>query len=434
MTESSIWDQVLDYSHRPNPYPLYQEMRKTPVSQLPDGAYLVSTYAEIVSLLHDPRVSSDLSNNPHALAMAAEAAGVRGAEESIEAAAAAEAEGDGEVEGEGGRPMSKTFLLMDPPDHDRMRRLAMRHFGPPNSPRRIADLEPKMLQLVTDLIDAMEGKERIDFVEDLAYPFPVSVICELLGVPDEDKARFRVWVDMALQSTDPSLDPETQKARGEEAGKELNAFMSELVAAHQENPGTDMLSAMATDDGPEGRMTTEELVSVGLLLLIAGHETTVNLISNGALTLLRHPEVLQRLRDDPDLAIPMVEELLRYEPPVHFVPFRTALADIEVAGTTIPEGSAITLVLGAGNRDPGHVSDPDNFVPERENNEHLGFGGGIHMCFGAPLARLEAQVALTEMARRLQNPRLVTDPPPYRISPILRGPLHLEMDIDGIRP
>ena len=328
--------------------------------------------------------------------------------------------------------MSKTFLLMDPPEHDRMRRLAMRHFGPPNAPRRVSELEPKMLQLVTDLIDKMEGKTRIDFVEDLAYPFPVSVICELLGVPDEDKARFRVWVDMALQSTDPSLDPETQKARGEEAGKELNAFMSELVAAHQENPGTDMLSAMATDDGPEGRMTTEELVSVGLLLLIAGHETTVNLISNGALTLLRHPEVLQRLKDDPDLAIPMVEELLRYEPPVHFVPFRTALADIEVAGTTIPEGSAITLVLGAGNRDPGHVTDPDSFVPERENNEHLGFGGGIHMCFGAPLARLEAQVALSEMARRLRNPRLVTDPPPYRISPILRGPLHLEMDIDGI--
>lgn len=430
MTESSIWDRVLDYANRPDPYPLYQEMRKTPVSRLPDGAYLVSTYAEIVSLLHDPRVSSDMSNNPHALAMAAEAAGVSGAEERIEAAATAQAGGDGE--GEAGQEMSKTFLLMDPPEHDRMRRLAMRHFGPPNSPRRIADLEPKMLQLVTDLIDAMEGKTRIDFVEDLAYPFPVSVICELLGVPEEDKARFRVWVDMALQSTDPSLDLETQKARGEEAGKELNAFMSELVAAHQENPGTDMLSAMATDDGPEGRMTTEELVSVGLLLLIAGHETTVNLISNGALTLLRHPEVLQRLKEDPDLAIPMVEELLRYEPPVHFVPFRTALADIEVAGTTIPEGSAITLVLGAGNRDPAHVTDPDSFMPERENNEHLGFGGGIHMCFGAPLARLEAQVALAEMARRLRNPRIVTDPPPYRISPILRGPLHLEMDIDGI--
>ena len=432
MAEPSIWDRVLDYSNRPDPYPLYREMRRTPVSRMPDGAYLVSTYAEIVSLLHDPRVSSDLSRNPHALAMAAEAAGVRGAEERLEASAAERAAAAGD--GEGPQGVSKTFLLMDPPEHDRMRRLAMRHFGPPHAPRRIAELEPKMLELVTGLIDAMEGKDRIDFVEELAYPFPVSVICELLGVPEQDKARFRVWVDMALQSTDPGLDPQTQKARGEEAGRELNSFMAELVAAHRENPGNDMLSAMATDDGPEGRMTTEELVGVGLLLLIAGHETTVNLISNGALTLLRHPEVLQRLRQDPDLAIPMVEELLRYEPPVHFVPFRTALADLEVAGTVIPEGSAITLVLGAGNRDPAHVTDPDSFVPDRGNNQHLGFGGGIHLCFGAPLARLEAQVALAEMARRLRNPRLVTDPPPYRASPILRGPLHLEMDIDGIDP
>ena len=424
MSESGIWDQVLDQANRADPYPLYDQLRQTPVTKLSNGAYLVSTYAEVVSLLHDPRVSSDLSHNPHALAMAAAAAGVRGTEEDLEAAE--------EPEAAEAPPMSTNFLLMDPPGHDRMRRLAMRHFGPPHSPRRVADLEPKMLELVTGLIDAMKDKTRIDLVEELAYPFPVSVICELLGVPDEDKARFRIWVDMALESTDPALDAEAQQGRRMEAGRELNAFMGELVAAHQANPGDDMLSAMATDDGPEGRMTTEELISVGLLLLIAGHETTVNLIANGALTLLRHPEALQRLREDPDLAIPMVEELLRYEPPVHFVPFRTALADIDIAGTTIPEGSTITLVLAAGNRDPGQVTDPDRFVPDRQGNQHLGFGGGIHMCFGAPLARLEAQIALTEMARRLVNPRLAQDPPPYRVSPILRGPLHLKMDMDGI--
>ena len=141
---------------------------------------------------------------------------------------------------------------------------------------------------------------------------------------------------------------------------------------------------MATDDGPEGRMPEEQLVSTGLLLLIAGHETTVNLISNGALTLLRHPAELQRLRDDPDLAIPMVEELLRYEPPVHFVPFRTALDDIDIAGTTIPAGASLTLVLAAGNRDPAHVADPDLFIPDRRNNQHLGFGGGIHSASARP--------------------------------------------------
>ena len=179
-------------------------------------------------------------------------------------------------------------------------------------------------------------------------------------------------------------------------------------------------------------MPDEQLVGTGLLLLIAGHETTVNLISNGALTLLRHPAELQRLRNDPDLVIPMVEELLRYEPPVHFIPFRTALDDIDIAGTTIPAGASLTLVLAAGNRDPAHVTDPGLFIPDRQHNQHLGFGGGVHLCFGAPLARLEAQIALTAFATRLENPRLVSDPPPYRPSPFLRGPSHLPVDIDGV--
>jgi len=249
-------------------------------------------------LLHDPRVSSDPRRNPQALAAAAAAAGVREAGENVNAEEVSEA--------------SQSFLLRDPPDHDRLRRLTMRHFGPPNAPRRVTDLEPRMLEIVTELIDGMEGRSRVDLVEDLAYPFPVSVICELLGVPAEDKPRFRVWVDMALESTDPTLDAETRMQRQQEAGRELNAYMGELVAAHRKEPGDDML---------------------------------------------------QRLREDPDLAIPMVEELLRYEPPVHFIPFRTAIDDIDIAGITIPKGSAITLALAAGNRDPRHVADPDRFIP-----------------------------------------------------------------------
>ncbi|CAI3796908.1 cytochrome P450 [Pseudarthrobacter sp. MM222] len=410
MSQASSWEQILDYSNRANPYPFYAELRRTPVTRLPDGTYLVSTYAEIARLLHDPRVSSDITRNPAA------------------AAAGATADGD-----DGGGPgMTPTFLSMDPPDHDKFRRIAMRHFGPPTTPGRVAALEPRMTEIVTELIDNMAGRTRTDVVDDLAYPLPVTVICELLGVPPGDEHRFRVWVDVALQSTDPGLDPETQQKKRVEAGKELRSFMEDLVEAHGRAPGTDLLSAMAADDGPEGRMPAEQLVSTGLLLLIAGHETTVNLIANGALTLLRHPNELMRLRNDPDLAIPMVEELLRYEPPVHFVPFRTALDDIDVDGTTIPAGASFTLLLAAGNRDPAHATDPDLFIPERPNNQHLGFGGGIHLCFGAPLARLEAQIALTAFATRLENPRLVSDPPPYRPSPFLRGPSHLLIDIDGI--
>ena len=179
-------------------------------------------------------------------------------------------------------------------------------------------------------------------------------------------------------------------------------------------------------------MSREELIGTARLLLFAGHETTVNLITNGVLTLLRHPGVLERLRHEPDLAIRTVEELLRYEPPVHFLPNRVAFDDIDVAGATIPKGSPITLALASGSRDPGRFRDPDRFDPDRENNQHLGFGSGIHYCFGAPLAREETQIALTELGRRLVNPRLVADPPPYRGSPVLRGPRHLLVEFDRV--
>jgi cytochrome P450 len=175
------------------------------------------------------------------------------------------------------------------------------------------------------------------------------------------------------------------------------------------------------------------MVDTGMLLLLAGHETTVNLITNGMLTLLRHPDVLERLRREPDLVIGLVEELLRYEPPATVLPNRWALADIDIAGTTIPRGSNVILLLASGNRDPARFRDPERFDPDREDNQHLGFGSGIHHCFGAPLARLEAQIALPALARRLENPRLVQDPPPYRQSATLRGPRHLLVEIDGVR-
>jgi cytochrome P450 len=224
----------------------------------------------------------------------------------------------------------------------------------------------------------------------------------------------------------------------------MGQYLTELIETHRRTPGDDLLSAMVADDGPDGRMSQEQLLSTAFLLLVAGHETTVNLITNGMLTLLRHPDVLERLRHDPDLVIRTVEELLRYEPPVHFVPWRATLDDIEIADTTIPAGSQVILVLASGSRDPEHVRDPERFDPDRfdpdrfglarDDDQHLGFGGGIHYCFGAPLARLETQIALSELARRLEHPRLVADPPPYRPNPVLRGPLHLPVAFDGIVP
>jgi cytochrome P450 len=169
------------------------------------------------------------------------------------------------------------------------------------------------------------------------------------------------------------------------------------------------------------------------LLLIAGHETTVNLLGNGMLVLLRHPAILERLRNAPELIPAAVEEMLRYDGPVQFLPQRTTLDEIPLAGTAIPKGVLVTLALAAGNRDPARFADPDRFDPERHDNEHLGFGSGIHACFGAPLARIEAQIAFPELLQRLVNPRLVVDPPPYRPSPLLRGPEHLQIAVEGVR-
>jgi cytochrome P450 len=413
MAPASLFDQVLDYDNRANPYPLYAELRRTPVSRADDGSYVISTYREIVALLHDPRVSSD---------------------QRIRADYAETSDAD-TGDGASARRLPPNFILLDPPGHDRVRRLLTRHFGPPHDPDRIAQMMPDMTEIISGLIDNLAGRAEADLVDDVTYPYPVTVICRLLGVPREDEPRFRVWADAFIGATDPTTgDFPARKRQRDKANAELGRYLGELADSDRGNPGGDMLSELVTDSGPEGRLSRDELMTNAALLLIAGHETTVNLITNGMLTLLRHPEILQRLRRQPGLASRVVEELLRYEPPVQFLTNRAALDNIEIAGTTIPRGAPIVLMLAAGSRDPDHVADPERFDPDRQYTEHLGFGGGIHYCFGAPLARPEAQIALTELARRLVNPHLVTDPPPYRPNPTLRGPRHLPIQFERIAP
>jgi cytochrome P450 len=284
----------------------------------------------------------------------------------------------------------------------------------------------------------LRGKTRIDLVDDFAYPLPVTVICELLGVPREDEPRFHVWADAVVANLGvrPQASPSEVRQLHDastQAVAELRQYIATLTEHDRREPGLGLLSGLVTEQGPDGPMAPADVVDTGALLLVAGHETTVNLITNGMLTLLRHPDVLERLRREPNLVIRLVEELLRYEPPVQMLASRSALADIAIAGTTIPRGSTVILLLASGNRDPARFRDPERFDPDREDNEHLGFGSGIHHCYGAPLARLETQTALTELARRLENPRLVQDPPPYRESASLRGPRHLLIEIDGVR-
>jgi fatty acid omega-hydroxylase len=406
MVEETPWQQALRNENRPNPYPFYEELRKTPVSRQPDGSYVVSTYREVVQILHDPRVSSDTRKRPGAIL--------------------------------GVDPFEATIITIDPPEHDVDRRRMMRHFGPPECPHMIAGLEPEIRRIFTELLDDMQGKTRIDVVDDFAFPGPVTVICKVLGVPLESIPRFSGWIETALDGVDfgpQASDPEQQRRAAAVPARvaEMRKFLGDLFDQYRKQPGPGMLSGMVNDDGPEGPLSQKSLVNDAMLMLFAGHETTVNLIAHSVLSLLRHPDQLEKLRRRPELVVPGIEELLRFESSVQLWHTRSAIEDIVIAGTTIPAGSTIFLCYGSANRDPARFENPDKLDLERPNNEHVGYSQGIHYCFGAPMARLEVQIAVREFFRRVENPRLVEDPPPYRRNQIFRGPRHLRVDIDGIQ-
>ena len=404
MAEETPWQQALRYENRPNPYPFFEELRKTPVSRQPDGSYVVSTYREVVQLLHNTRVSSDPRKCPGAIL---------------------------------GDPLEGSIIEEDPPEHDVDRRRMNRHFGPPECPHMIAAMEPEIRRIFTELLDGLEGKTRIDLVDEFAFPGPVTIICKVLGVPLEAIPRFHGWIETALDGVDfgpegSSPEQERRIAAVPAAVTEMHQFLGDLLDQYRKEPGPGMLSGMVNDDGPEGPLSQELLVNNALLMLFAGHETTVNLIAHSVMSLLRHPDQLEKLRRRPELIVPGVEELLRFESSVQLWHTRCAVEDIEIAGTTIPAGATIFLCYASANRDPARFENPDKLDLERPNNEHVGYSQGIHYCFGAPLARLEVQTAVSEFIRRVENPRLVEDPPPYRRNQIFRGPLHVPVDIDGI--
>jgi cytochrome P450 len=258
-------------------------------------------------------------------------------------------------------------------------------------------------------------------IEDLAYPLPVNVICELLGVPVEDHVRFREWSKEAARALDPveTLSPEEQERRR----RVLTAFVEYfegLIAERRSAPRDDLLSALIAAEEAGDKLSPEELLSTCILLLVAGHETTVNLIGNGTLALLRHPDQLDLLRDDPALARGAVEEFLRYDPPVQMTG-RTALEDMEVGGTVVPKGEQAVLLIGSANRDPAQFPDPERLDITRQENHHIAFGYGLHFCLGAPLARLEGEIAFQTLVRRFEGLRLLDEEPPYKENIILRG-------------
>jgi cytochrome P450 len=311
------------------------------------------------------------------------------------------------------------FLFLDPPDHTRLRKLVSKAFVP----KVAGALQPEIATLVAGLLDRIAERGRFDVVADLAYPLPVAVICRLLGVPLDDEPKLRQESALLVQMLDPFVSFTGELPVGFEeqrrAGRWLREYLAALVEERRSHPGEDLMSRLIAAEESGDQLTQDEIVATCSLLLIAGHETTVNLIANAVLALLRNPGQWAALSADPDHAAAVVEETLRYDPPVQLIS-RIAAEDMAIGEVKVPQGDTMLLLLAAAHRDPAEFERPDVFDPRRKPFRHLGFGRGQHFCLGAPLARLEAAVALSAVTARFGNARLI-DEPQYKPNFTLRG-------------
>jgi pimeloyl-[acyl-carrier protein] synthase len=375
-----------------NPYPFYERLRSIdPVHQGQAGEWMLVGYAEVSAALHDHRRFSSRVIDTEFFQAQLRESGV-----------------------DPGELIFTHFMLrQDPPDHTRLRGLVNKAF----TPRAVERLRTRVQQIVDKLLDAASDDGGMDLIADFAYPLPVTVICELLGVPVADHQRFQTWIRDMLDAPDPVSDSAEALQRPRMAALSLGAYIAELAEARRKAPRDDLMSGLVAAEAQGERLSEEEVVATGVLLLIAGHETTANLIGNGVLALLRHPDQLERLKQDPTLARTAVEELLRFDSPVQSVG-RAAIEDVELAGKVIRRGDLVVVYNGAANRDPTRFADPDRLDLARHPNRHLAFGVGIHSCVGAPLARLEGQIAIPGLFARFPEIRLASENVAWR----QRGP------------
>ena len=313
-----------------------------------------------------------------------------------------------------------TMLLLDPPDHKRLRALVNKAF----TPKAVNALEAHIRSLLGSLLDDIDDPaDAFDLMEAVAQPLPIIVIAEMLGVPPEDRARFKVWSEQRARVLEPAIEPE-ERAVAEAASRASDDYFRPIIEARRAAPQGDIVSALAQAEDEGDRLTEREMLNMLRLLLIAGNETTTNLIGNGILALLRHPDQLRRLREDRSLIPSAVDELLRFDSPVQ-TDFRRALADCEVNGFALRRRQNVVLLLGAANRDPDVFEDPDRLDIGRSEGSHLSFGRGIHHCIGAPLARLEGRVVLETLLERYSRIDLLDPRPRFRNGIVLRGLLSL---------
>jgi cytochrome P450 len=409
-------EQTLDFlsvaltpEFREDPYQFFHLLREhEPVHQTPLGVYMLSRYADASAIVRDPALSNNERNSDLYRAF-------------VEANPE---HGPGPFDDEFGQAV---ILFLDPPDHTRLRGLVSKAF----TPKVIGRLRPRIEEIVDERLDAVEarGDGRMDVVTDLAYPLPVVIICELLGVPAEDHVTFQDWSSDLAHSIDPDplITPEQQE-RINAAAEAFLEYFRDLIERRRRDPGDDLLTGLIAAEEGGDRLSENELLATGLFLLIAGHETTVNLIGNGTLALLRNRDELDRLRANPDLDHNAVEELLRYDSPVTFTQ-RITLADYTVGDVAIPARQQVIPILAAANHDPAMFAEPDRLDLGRENaNRHLAFGGGHHFCLGAALARLEGEVAIPAVVRRFPTMELAGEPG-RRDTFTLRGLTHLPVSV-----
>ena len=381
-----------------DPFPFYAALRgQGPVRRVVTArgieAWLIARYADGLAALSDARFSSDLRDATDTRLL-------------------------GQMPTSERESFTRSMIRVGPPDHTRLRRLVSKAF----TVRRVAELRPRVQRITDDLLDAVIPAGRADLVADFALPLPVTVISELLGVPTSDREGFQKWTDTMLAQHPDHVD----QAEMDEAWRSMWAYLEDLVADKRGRPGDDLLSALITAHDEEETLDENELIAMAFLLLVAGYVTTVNLIGGGVAALLAHPQQLKLLRDDPGLLPGAVEEFLRYDGPVNPGIVRFPTEDVEIGGVTIPRGATVLIATAIADRDPAQFTDPDRLDITRTENAHLAFGHGLHYCLGAPLARLEGEIAIGTVLRRLPNLALAVPHEELRWHvATLRGPREL---------